>query len=149
VYGVVLFVGSIANGQLRKWEGPYKIQIQVGDYVITYGHMDGYTTLKKDDPVKPDTIIGGVGNMGGDPSSNEIDHIHLEIRGPGGWAGNSYNPLNFMPQALVQDLIEVATNQQTEIEMGRFYDGRNTFIYTNDPFLNPPSYHRMEVDFPY
>lgn len=71
---------------LRRYGIPLRIKpvikVGVGDHTITYGHTDGSPTLQKNAPVYPWTIIGGVGNMGGKPNSGEIDHIHLEIRGP-------------------------------------------------------------------
>jgi RHS repeat-associated protein len=138
VYGVVEDVFNIVNGT-HPYEGPYKVKVKVGDYTVTFGHTDGSPRLKKDAPVYPWTIIGGVGNMGGQPNSGEIDHIHLEIRGPNGWRGDSHNPFLFFNPRDQALLIDVAKKQEIQIQMGRFYDGS---IYPPPPGTHPKSISR-------
>ena len=59
VYGKVVGVYTPGGGR-AKYEGPYKIMIQVGDYTITYGHTDGTAYVKKGDFVTPElTYIWG------------------------------------------------------------------------------------------
>jgi murein DD-endopeptidase MepM/ murein hydrolase activator NlpD len=111
--GVYGFVEDVwIPGKTSSYEGPYKVQVRVGDYIITYGHTDGTTSLNKGDPVFPWTRLGGVGNMGGNPQSNEVDHIHLEIRGPGGWSGDSQNPYHFFNSRDQVLLIKVSRAQE-------------------------------------
>lgn len=138
VYGVVEIVYDIEKG-LHPYEGPYKVRVRVGDYTITYGHTDGSPRLNRGDPVYPWTIIGGVGNMGGKPNSGEIDHIHLEIRGPGNWTGDSQNPFLFYNTRDQVLLMDVAKKQEIQIQMGRFYNGS---IYPPPPGAHPRSISR-------
>ncbi len=77
--------------------------------------------------------------MGGKPNSGEIDHIHLEIRGPGGWRGDSYNPFFFFNPRDQVLLIDVAKKQGIQIQMGRFYNGS---IYPPPPGAHPKSISR-------
>ncbi len=122
VYGIVENVFDLSKGQHR-FEGPFKVMISTGDYTITFGHTDGNVILEEGQKVYPWTIIGGVGNMGGKPKSGEIDHIHLEIRGPDGWLGNSLNPFRFFNSRDQVLLIDTAKKQEIQIQMGRFYNG--------------------------
>ena len=138
VYGVVEDVYDTVNGT-HPYEGPYKVKVKIGDYTITYGHTDGSPRLEIDDPVYPWTIIGGVGNMGGKPNSGEIDHIHLEIRGPNGWAGDSQNPFLFLNSRDQVLLIDVAKKQEIQVQMGRFYNGS---IYPPPVGAHPASIFR-------
>ena len=131
-YGQVIAINS------SKYEGPYNISVRFGDYVIKYGHSDGTANVKVGDYVIPGTFLTGVGNMGGSESSGQIDHIHLEVRGPGGWSGgDSLNPVYMMNGGLVTDLQAVAMKQTVQIEMGKFPENLD-----NPSVLFPISIHR-------
>ncbi len=137
VYGYVEWVWSPETGR-SLYEGPWKVLINVGDYDIAYGHTDGSAYVKAGDFVTPDTLITGAGNMGGYDGSGEINHIHLEIRGPGGWGdGASRNPLLFMSDENITMLADVAKAQEIQIEMSRYSDGKYTYNYPPPSFLMP------------
>ena len=145
VFGTVVKVVSEGT-RPTDFEGPYKIMVMVGGtegYVITYGHTDGTAFVKKGDKVTPNTVISGVGNMGGSPNSGEINHIHLEVRGPGGWDGGaSVNPLLLMSPKAQATVVDASKLQRTEIEMGRFYDGTNAYSYPPPASLMIPTLNR-------
>ena len=86
VYGKVLYAGC-ANAN---FEGPCKVQIQVGDYVVEYGHLNDIPLVERNESVMPSTIIGGVGSNSHSDSNPDFPdknknftHIHLEVRGGG------------------------------------------------------------------
>jgi hypothetical protein len=129
--GTVVYAGCDSG----RSEGPCKVQVTVGDYVVTYGHLNDIPLVVKDQIVSPDTILGGVGtNSQSAANSNRPDpnknfpHIHLEIRGPGGWGGPSTNPVLSMNQEDVALLVAQASTQ-SDSTMGLFYDGKITFSY--------------------
>jgi len=139
IQGTVTYAGC-SNGNN---EGPCKVTIEVetanGIYAITYGHLSGTPMVNQGEEVLPDTIIGGVGN-----NSRPLDpiaaftHIHLEIRGPGGWSGGpSVNPLTFMNEADKATLVDIASRQTIEPEMRVFFDGKNTHSYPPPGWLMP------------
>lgn len=79
--------------------GPYSIHIQVGEYIIIYGHLDGNFQMGLNDEVNPDTIIAGVGEDG-----SGISHLHVEITD---WE-YTYNPLPFFGPDLRAALVNLA-----------------------------------------
>ncbi len=145
VYGTVYAVYSEGTGRAT-YEGPYKIMVIVGGaggYVITYGHTDGTAFVQVGDKVTPNTVISGVGNMGGSPTSGQINHIHLEVRGPGGWSGGvSINPLLLMDPKAQATVVDASKLQRTEIEMGKFYDGTSAYSYPPPASLMLPTISR-------
>jgi RHS repeat-associated protein len=143
VYGIVIYANSIPNNNPAQYEGPWKVMIQVGSYVITYGHTDGYPLVRRDDYVNPDTIISGVGNMAGRKGSNAFSHLHLEVRGPGGWnGGDSINPLFLMSSQAKDVIVDAARMQTIETRMSRFYDGTTSYGYPPPRSLMTYSIHR-------
>ena len=54
-------------------------------------------------------------------------------RGPGGWNGDSWNPLQFMGQDLVIKLTEVADNQQIFPAMAQLTDGKSLYMLDSAP----------------
>jgi hypothetical protein len=111
--------------------------------VITYGHTNGMAYVVPGQSVNPFTLISGVGNMGGFAGSGEIDHIHLEVRGPNGWYGGpSLNPFNLFSEYDQQLLIDIAKNQTNQPEMGKFTDGTNIFDYPPPPGVSPNYIYR-------
>ena len=134
VYGEVVFVSRV-DGTPATYEGPWKIQIKCQDYVITYGHTDGIARVSVGQKVTPFTVIAGVGNMAGKPGGDgwAHDHIHLEVRGPGGWNGDSQNPLQFMGRDLIIKLTDVAENQQVFPAMAQLTDGKGSYMLDSAP----------------
>ena len=65
-------------------EGTWKVIGSYGDYEITYRHTDGNVLVEEGQFVTPDTMLAGVSNMNGKVGSGTFNHIHLEVRGPGG-----------------------------------------------------------------
>lgn len=145
VYGTVYAVYSEGTGRAT-YEGPNKIMLTVGGaggYVITYGHTDGTSFVQVGDKITPKTVISGVGNMGGTPTSGQINHIHLEVRGPGGWFGGvSVNPLLFMDPKAQATVVDASKLQRIEIEMGKFYDGTSVYSYPPPASLMLPTISR-------
>ena len=112
--GTVVYAGCDSG----RSEGPCKVQVAVGDYVVTYGHLNDMPLVIPKQIVSPGTILGGVGtNSQSAGNSNRPDpnknftHLHLEIRGPGGWGGPSINPLLFMKQKDIALLVDKAANR--------------------------------------
>jgi murein DD-endopeptidase MepM/ murein hydrolase activator NlpD len=148
VNGVVVF----ADCDSGRSEGPCKVQVAVGDYVITYGHLNDMPLVLAGDPVNPGTILGGVGTNSQsaangnrpDPGQN-FPHIHLEIRGPGGHGGPSINPLLFMNQKDVALLVDRAA-VQSDSTMGSFYDGNIAYLYPPPANLMPDQIIRYGGD---
>ncbi len=149
VNGIVVYAGCDSG----RSEGPCKVQIQVGEYVITYGHLSDIPFVIEDQIVSPQTILGGVGTNSQsaanpnrpDPNKN-FPHIHLEIRGPGGWGGPSINPILFMNQKDVALLVNKA-EAQTDSSMALFYDGNTSYSYpVAPPNLSPDQIIRYGGD---
>ena len=142
-YGKVLNVWSTAKNNPATYDGPWKIQIQYGDYVVTYGHTDGSAFVQPGAYVTPDTVIAGVGDMGAqNGDSGYFDHIHLEVRGPGGWGGDSNNPMLYMSPEAQAVIVDAAKTQTIEPSMSRFSDGVNTYGYPPPSRLMPSLIHR-------
>jgi len=149
LHGNVIYAGC----KQGNFEGPCKVQIQVGDYTVTYGHLDGIPAVSKG-PVNPDTVLGGVGSNSHDPNDPNFPdpnagftHIHLEIRGPGGWSGGpSVNPLLFMSDEDVAVLVDIASNQTVEPQMAIFSDGATTYSYPPLDYLMPNQIWRTTGD---
>jgi murein DD-endopeptidase MepM/ murein hydrolase activator NlpD len=148
VYGQVIYAGCSSGIK----EGPCKVQIKVGEYVITYGHLSG-SPLVSNGYVYPNTVLGGAGTNSRssgnpdlpDPNQN-FTHIHLEIRGPGGWAGPSINPLLFMSNSSVAALLTIAANQTVDPQMAVFSDGTSIYPYPPPAALMPDKIWRTNLD---
>jgi RHS repeat-associated protein/uncharacterized repeat protein (TIGR01451 family) len=149
LYGQVVWAGCDKD----KKEGPCKVQVQVGEYVITYGHLSGIPLVNINEKVTPTTILGGVGANSKDPNNpnfpdpnNGFTHIHLEVRGPGGWAGPSLNPLQFMSDVDRSTLVDIAKNQNINPAMSLFYDGKKSYPYPPPIDLMPSKINRTVQD---
>jgi hypothetical protein len=79
-------------GDKRKF-GPNRVDVQVGPYLLIYGHVASPNFGLQGQTVGPDTHIGVID--GGQR------HLHLELR----MGGKILNPLDFFPQALTDALI--------------------------------------------
>jgi hypothetical protein len=69
------------------------VVVKVGDWYVTYGHVNQAKGLKKD--ITPDTIIGVVVDQ------QTTTDLHLSIRRKSGSGGRFYNSLDFFPRSMV------------------------------------------------
>jgi RHS repeat-associated protein len=152
VYGQVIYAGCNAKNH----EGPCKVQIQVGDYVITYGHLSGIPNVVTNDFVNPNTLLGGVGSNSKSSSNPNFPdpsvgfaHLHLEIRGPRGWAGPSVNPLLFMGEKDIATLVNVAEHQTSYTDMAVFHGKDTLYQYPPPVYLMPNQIWRTTEDISY
>jgi RHS repeat-associated protein len=135
VNGIV--VGAWGTDNPAEVFGPYRVDIQVGDYRLIYGHLDGNLQVMVGDIVSPDTILAGVGNPSGDPKLTNT-HLHLEIRSPysiNGWMGEKLisNPLMYMNEKTIAGLVNISLVQ----------DDKGTVDFANGlSHLEQPIIHR-------
>jgi murein DD-endopeptidase MepM/ murein hydrolase activator NlpD len=159
VYGTVISYtyGSCSNGtcnytycdssgcgpadQEDIYEGPFNVMVGSGGYVIKYGHLSR-VNVHVGDKVTPDTIIGYVGNMSGDPKGGN-NHLHLEVRRKC-WGGPSVDPTLLMApnvaalykeQLLSQNPIPIGSSDLTDAQYpgGLFFDPYH-WVYSPLPF---------------
>ena len=72
---------------------PNRVDVQVGQYLIIFGHLANPDVSLVGKSVTPDTVLGSIDAGAG--------HVHIEIR-----RGNKIlNPLNFIPDALRNALL--------------------------------------------
>ncbi len=87
--------------------GPNRVDVQVGDYRIIYGHLGRPASLPVGQPVTPDAVLGVI--------ENTRIHLHLEVRYKDRYI---INPLWLMPSGLVSAFVD------------RFPPGTGTFVNT-------------------
>lgn len=92
--GISGILGYAGN---KRAYAPGRVDVQVGEWLIIYGHVIEWTNLPEGTQVQPDTIIGylhGAANS----------HVHLEIRHNA--TGTIHNPLNFFEKTLTDQIIK-------------------------------------------
>ena len=110
-YGKVTFAPTL--GQISVPDGPYRVVLDLGNgYLAKFIHTDGVPFVKAGDYVTPGTLLTGVGNMCGEPMCNRDDHMHFVVY----YAPDDYyyNPLMFMDDEMIVDLIKIADTQVIE-----------------------------------
>lgn len=72
---------------------PNDLRVQVGDYLVIYGHLTNPRSFQVGQPIGPGTVMGEieVGHAGA------AEHLHLEVRYQGKWI---INPLLMMPEEM-------------------------------------------------
>ncbi len=145
--GIVIYSGCSPNN----YEGPCKVQVEVetntGVYVITYGHLGGEPAVRAGEYVHPNTVIGVVGNNSRPlVPDGAFNHLHFEIRGPGGWGGNSLNPILYMSDEDVTTLIKITHSQTVEPAMAVYYDDGIVYTFPPPDYLMPNSINRYTTD---
>jgi hypothetical protein len=78
----------------RTW--PNGLWVQVGEYIVIYGHVTNPRHFDVGQPIHVDTVMGEI-DFGGQ------NHLHLEVRLQGKWI---VNPLLLMPESMREAIIQ-------------------------------------------
>lgn len=109
--GATIFAGVTGQflGRGQKY-GPNRVDVQVGDYRIIYGHLGKPANLPLRTPVTPDAVMGVV-------ETTQV-HLHLEVRYKELYI---INPLILMPDELVNQWIAKFPPTQTNfVKLGNW-----------------------------
>ncbi len=99
--GVPIYAGVSGVFESHRTQAykPNDLRVQVGPYVIIYGHVANPRVFQKGQPISPDTVMGEI-EIG---YANAAEHLHLEVRLEGKWI---VNPLLLMPTEMRQAIVE-------------------------------------------